>query len=510
MSLPAAIHDRIERCSSLPTLPAVALRVIELCQEEQLDLNQIASAIANDPALSVKLMRTANSPIFALRREVTSIPNAVSLLGVNAVRTLVLSFSLSKVCQTGGRAGLSDYWRRSLLSALAARELCQGGLVGMREEAFLCALLQDIGMLAMAQALGRPYTKVLEEARRDHDKLIALECEQFGGDHATVGKWLLNRWRVPAFLAEVVGASHGGAPQAERGGSGPGRILTEIVALSGRFADLWTGDANQAPALLVRQAERARQATLRVDIDAVTAALIAQAPHIGPLFDLKLDSAEMAATLEQAHEVLVALSVRTSQELSGIHQTLARLESRTATLLAEAHRDPLTGLANRSHTTVYLEEVFSAALCSNRQLGAIFADVDYFKSINDSYGHAAGDAVLQSVAQTISRSVRGGDFVGRWGGEEFVIVMLSENESDLAVVAQRIRDNVAETAHLIGNGVSVPVTISLGCALLDRRRHRRAADLIEEADRAMYDAKRAGRNRFQLADSPTQLPALSF
>ena len=128
----------------------------------------------------------------------------------------------------------------------------------------------------------------------------------------------------------------------------------------------------------------------------------------------------------------------------------------------------------------------------------IFADVDHFKRVNDTYGHAAGDSVLQSVAQTITRSVRGGDFVGRWGGEEFVVVMRADSLSDLSAVAERVRSNVAETQHPIPGGRYLPLTVSLGCALLDTKHHHKATDLLGEADAAMYDAKRAGRNQFRM------------
>ena len=96
------------------------------------------------------------------------------------------------------------------------------------------------------------------------------------------------------------------------------------------------------------------------------------------------------------------------------------------------------------------------------------------------------------------RSVRGGDLVGRWGGEEFVVVMRADTLADLAAVAERIRANVAETQHLISGGRVLPLTVSLGCALLDTKRHQKAADLLSEADGAMYDAKRAGRNQFRM------------
>jgi diguanylate cyclase (GGDEF)-like protein len=498
MNLPTPIRERLERCTTLPSLPSVAIRILELCQQEQLDLSQISKVISNDPALSAKLMKTANSPIFALRREVTTISYAVSLLGISAIRTLVLSFSLAANCQTGNHRRLRDFWRRSMLSAMAAREICRVPYGGMQEEAFLGALLQDIGMLALAQALGMQYTKVLEAADGDHDKLVELEREAFGGDHAEVGAWLLTRWRVPAMLAQVVAASHSAWQTEEPGGTGLDHALKHIVALSGRFADQWTGVPAEAATKLAEAVKTCGGAGIAVDIDAVNAHLVQQAPTMAPLFNVQLDATGMAAVLEQAQEVLMALSLRASQELTDIHQALARLESRTATLLVEAQRDQLTAVANRGYTSSYLDEVFQAAIDSNKLVGVIFADVDHFKKVNDTHGHVAGDTVLQSVAQTMVRSVRGGDFVGRWGGEEFVVIMRADSANDLAAVAERIRANVAETAHSIA-GRPMSVTISLGCALLEASRHRTSADLLEEADRALYQAKREGRNQFRLS-----------
>ncbi|MFN7921832.1 MAG: HDOD domain-containing protein [Bryobacteraceae bacterium] len=495
------IREKLERCSTLPTLPSVAIRILELCQQEALDLNQITSVISNDPALAAKLIKTANSPIFALRKEVTTISYAVSLLGVSAVRTLVLSFSLSKECQTGNHSSLKNFWRRSVLSAIAARQLCRDEHVGLREEAFLCGLLQDIGMLALSRALGSQYNKLLTMAGRDHDALCDLERSAFGVSHAEVGSWLLGRWRVPHLLADVVGASHDPS-KIEPSNDDVGHLAC-IVAASARFADLWAGDPAKAPASLGE--ELARWPAGAVDVEGVNAHLIEQAPQLAPLFDIVLDVTEMSTVLEQAQDALVAISMQASRELTDIHAALARLESRTATLLAEAQRDALTGVANRGYTSSYLDDVFRAAVESSRPIGVIFADVDHFKSVNDTHGHAAGDAVLQSVAQCITRSLRGGDFVGRWGGEEFVIILRADQPSEVAMIAERIRTNIAAAPHSIGAGRSLPVTVSLGCALLEPRRHRTPADLLAEADRALYAAKRGGRNRSERADEALQL-----
>ncbi len=501
MTLPQQIRDRIERCTTLPSLPAVALRVLELCQQERLDLGEIAKVISSDPALAAKLVRTANSPIFALRREVTTIAYAISLLGINAVRTLVLSFSLSKACRTEKNGGMDNYWRRSVLAALASRQICQGPMFGLREEAFLCALLQDIGMLAMANALGKSYIDILKKAGADHDDLIRREREAFGGYHADVGAWLLERWRVPATLSSAVAASHDSTRL--QNPSEDLRFLSRAARLGARFADQLIGDPQHSTERLNQ--ELAAWPDEPVKAEAVNLVLLEQGPELAPLFDIRLEASEMSAALSQAQEIMLALSVRASQELNDIHETLARLESRTATLLAESQRDALTGIANRGYTMSYLDEVFRAAVESGKPVGTIFADVDHFKKINDTHGHAAGDAVLQSVAQCISRSVRGGDFVGRYGGEEFLIVLRADSPNELSAVAERVRQNIEITAHPLGGGRTLGTTISLGCALLDPLRHRTAQDLTNDADQALYAAKRGGRNRVELATGSREL-----
>ena len=482
-----ALLEKLERCSSLPSLPAVAIEILDLCQKD--DSGKITDAIARDPALSIKLLKTANSPMFAMRSEVSTISSAVSVLGTNAIRTLVLSFTL-----VGGNksAGLSsNYWRRSLLSAMAAREIAS--FCGSdREEAFLAGLLQDIGMLALSRVASVPYSKILQEAGLDHDRLAQLELAAFGVGHPEVGAWLLTRWKAPKLLAEAVAGSHPSETPPVISNVGGAVNLGELAALAGRFADLWSGDPKTAPINLVETIKKRWAGAIL--IEPVSAHLLAYAPQLAPLFEVKLSAEEMADVLEQAQEAMLNLSMQSTQEVQTANAALARLETRTADLLAEAQRDALTGVANRGYTDKYLDEVFSAAIEANRTIGVIFADVDHFKRVNDNHGHGAGDAILKSVSQCISSSVRGGDFVGRYGGEEFVVIVRADSIDELGAVAERIRSNMASKPHFIDSGSSLQITISLGSTLLNPAIHRTPAEFLSEADSALYAAKRAGRN----------------
>ncbi len=170
------------------------------------------------------------------------------------------------------------------------------------------------------------------------------------------------------------------------------------------------------------------------------------------------------------------------------------------TLKCEAAHDRLTGIWNRGAIVDLLEREARLSLRSGRPLGLIMTDVDHFKKINDAYGHLVGDSVLCEVARRLARSVRTYDYVGRYGGEEFLLVLTECTPSDLAVTAERIRLAIAEQQIPTGAG-AVRATISLGLAALQIEPLGTLAveKLLRAADAALYRAKSNGRNRVESA-----------
>jgi len=156
-----------------------------------------------------------------------------------------------------------------------------------------------------------------------------------------------------------------------------------------------------------------------------------------------------------------------------------------------AHQDKLTGLFNRQYFDNAYKRIFQEAEANKSSLSLLFIDIDHFKLINDEYGHQMGDEILKIVANLISASCRKEDVIGRWGGEEIVVILPGTAACDALKVAEDIRKIVAqETKNLTG----LKVMVSIGVANFPEDCHEPKL-LIEYADKALYKAKRRGRNR---------------
>lgn len=194
---------------------------------------------------------------------------------------------------------------------------------------------------------------------------------------------------------------------------------------------------------------------------------VSRADEIGNLADAFND---MAQNIEQTHQHLASLS----------------------------ERDPLTGMLNRRGFDPRFERQLRQAEAGTRDLALIMIDIDHFKSVNDTHGHATGDQVLVAVADTIRNCLRAGDFSARFGGEEFIVCLPDENRDTGLTVAERIREAIARLPLASGEGTAITVTASAGVALYPSCGQECRA-LIEAGDAALYAAKANGRNRVELA-----------
>ena len=493
---------QIIQSPKLPSLPAAAARLLDLLQDPDSGVRDMVDVIKTDPALTARILQAANASSLGVSRSISSIELAVPLLGKTVVTTLTLNFSLlsKRSLGPGGQELLDDYWLGAVIHANAAQQLSSFVKVP-GEELFLGGLLADVGRLAMIATSVEDYLRVTE--LRETDDLSDTEAERtvFGFTHADVGEILAKKWGLPAELTTAI-ATHHNEPteQLWSQAASPLAKATNIAAIA---TDLLKGRTD--PTLLERFNAGSRHLLGICEGEARQYLVEAHATteKVAELLAADTSSLDDVETiLARATEKLVQITLE-AQKLT--EQTLAdkeelerknrALENRNRELLERATRDELTGLPNRHFLTDFISAEWQRCFEERIPLGIILADIDHFKSVNDTYGHQAGDAVLRAVAAVIDKVTRRNDIVARYGGEEFVLVAPSVGVEDLGFIAERFRSAVSESMVVLPCGQEIQVTVSVGGAYVVPQRHFTHEQLIEAADKAMYVCKQQGRNR---------------
>lgn len=199
-----------------------------------------------------------------------------------------------------------------------------------------------------------------------------------------------------------------------------------------------------------------------------------------------------------ALDMSLAIETYHLTHVQALEETLDRSQRQQKTLRVAATTDSLTGLANHEAIISELEKALQKPLQKNHPVVAIMADIDYFKEVNDNYGHQVGDKVLIEVAQRTRSALRDFDEIGRYGGEEFLLVLNGAGLTTARNVAERIREHVANQPINL-QGLEIQTSISLGVAAA--RPGELADELLARADRALYQAKATGRNCVIIADA---------
>jgi len=489
-------------CPALPSLPTVALEVLELTRDANVNLSRLATTIQNDMALSAKVLRTVNSTYYGLQKPCPTIQRAITYLGLNTVKALVLGFSLVEIVGRGNPLfDYSDFWRRSLTCAAAARRLATAHRRCDAEEAFTCSLLQDIGMLAILAAAPERYAEVIAAIEGDHRRLPAQERSSFGFDHTEVGEQLGARWRLPAqFLLAI--RSHHATDIPETNEAAPlCRTAAFCCELSSvlHLAEPWQALASSSRRLADWFGLSGE------DLRAVIGALREDARQLARFFEVD------AGAGPSTSEILAAAEEVAIQHYVAVDREHASLLRNNLELTRQVTTDPLTGVGNRRHFDEQITTRFDQAIAFSGSLGLLLIDADHFKSLNDEHGHQVGDAVLTSIAQRLQRGVRDRDLVCRYGGEEFAVIVPGASVSEITTVAERLRRSISETpfesAKPDGSPLSLNLTVSIGVTVLGPESFSVLSTsdlLVSTADKALYAAKQGGRNCVRLFRARTQ------
>ena len=482
---------KVLSCPKLPTLPAVALRVIELTGDENVSMRELARVIEFDQGLAARILKTVNSAFYGLPKQCSTLTHAQSLLGLEAIKTLALGFSVVSTLNDGSEESF-DYdahWRRAIYSAIGAK--ITAGLVrrGDAEEVFLGGLLQDMGVIAMVRALGDDYLQVVLDCAGDHHALVKAELAHFELQHPDVGAMLAERWRFPGALVMPI-------KYHERPSAAPmsGRDQARMVALGNLVADVLTQEDRAH--WLSQFYQRANQwfSLTATQADEIIEAATTNARDLARMFDLDLGVIPRAADiLEIASERLASIALMENR----------RAEEAVAET-AEARRaltvDPLTGLGTRGAFVEHVSALFDE-ITDGASLSVILLDADTFRAINDELGEEMGDVVLAHLAQRLASLFEPeGVAAYRYGGEEFGVVLTGTDRRTATALADRIRGEISgaplDVGPILSDGIGpVRLTLSVGVATADAETAgvlTRAERLIHAADKAVGAAKQSG------------------
>ena len=210
----------------------------------------------------------------------------------------------------------------------------------------------------------------------------------------------------------------------------------------------------------------------------------------GKLLKFRVNCTPILNDQERVQGMLVSLD-----DVTQLEETIRELESSKAELEHLAMRDPLTGCFNRRALFEAFEDLCSLGLSDGNDLGCIMTDIDHFKSFNDRFGHAVGDQVIQVVANILSTTLRPTDIIGRYGGEEFCILLPGEGPEGTAMAAERLRKAIeVQASQTVRTTHGTKITMSFGISCLSLGAAD-ALELVHQADRGLYAAKQGGRNQ---------------
>jgi len=479
--------EDVLNCPSLPTLPAVAAKLIELTADPDVQISEIAKVVQQDQALAVKVLKTVNSSYYGLSNKCGSIDRAMGYLGLNTVKSLVLGFSLVEVTSNSDHDGFDmiGHWRRTLLGATASRSIAENFKLSDKDDVFTAALFQDMGMLATFTAMKESYSDTIKGI--DHAQVCPAETKSFGFTHEKVGAELARKWKLPDNISAAIAHHH--HPDQATGGD---MEMVRAVSLGTQVAEALS---ESSPAKAIQRIE-SQTATWfpnqKIDILALFEEVNESAKELATLFNTEIGDLKD-----------VKLLMLQAQERGLEHQIL--MQRQTEDLEKQALTDGMTKIPNRKAFDNEVTKAFNEYKESGAAFAVLFFDADKFKSVNDTLGHAAGDAVLIELAKRAAKTVGDEGTVCRYGGEEFGVVLPGYSATKAAVLAECLRFDMNATPIDISEAGEAPgeilVSVSVGVSATDAGpadRLIKPEQMVIEADLGVYAAKEFGRNTVQI------------
>ena len=500
---PEDVLKSVMASDSLPTLPTVASKLVSMTSKEETTIKDIADVISKDVSLSAKLLKVANSSFYSFPTKIGTINQAVSVMGTNAVRSLVLSFSFLNI-RPSKRNDIFNYdrfWEKSLAAAVAAKLITADFEHIEAEEIFIAGLLQNIGEMIIARVFPGEYQRILERTGQGQVSVPAAEKEVLGTDHTFIGYAVTRNWKFPAFLIEPIRYHH--HPEAFKNKDANIKLALNAVHLSDIIVNILYSPRPETFHKQFKEKCRSLVGLEEQTIERILETVHTEIEQIAYDFGLQIENPKpIQEILQEANIALSLMNLNYEQMNKALVKAKLQLQSLTRELAEKnqrleklAHVDGLTEVYNHRFFQNFLEKEVSRADRNEKSISLVMIDVDHFKAFNDEYGHLAGDLVLKELCRLIQAHLREYDLLARYGGEEFVVVLPETDIGDAEIVAEKLRTMVA--SHTINDAErDYQITVSMGVAAIRPARDSlKRSDLVDFADKAMYESKRKGRNQ---------------
>jgi diguanylate cyclase (GGDEF)-like protein len=493
--------DLLELASGLELLPstcAVPMRILQLHRSSTASMNEFADVISVDAGLSAKILAIVNSSAFGTSGRITRLSHALPRIGIKNLLPLVFGISLGGIFNklalpSDERATL---WRSSLLKGIAARELAQTLAPEMAEEAFLCGLLQDVALpvIYAADRSAWPETVALLQIDADDER---LEREQllYGIGHAELGGHVAAGMGLPELFQHAIHKHHDATATIDGESQGLIRAVQGAAAVPHRIiqvnARTLQGLATAVRTAMSEQPPAEHAKTLRRIISSYGEMLASFGGGDESNVGFKTFLQSLCEEIVQAMESAVSESTTVITNLKARETELLDKVDQLQHDAAQSDYDSLTGLLNRRGFYPRAKRLLSLAREYAWPCAIGFIDLNDLKHLNDSYGHASGDAALVSCASRLAESMNGYGIAARMGGDEFAVMILDRDLSAVQADVERIRQCLTDFVIDVG-AEKVATGASVGILVIELPSPAHDIDsLLKRADETMYQSKRS-------------------
>jgi diguanylate cyclase (GGDEF)-like protein len=492
----------LKNISSLPSLPAVAVKIIQEIRKDKSSIGKLADIISVDPALTAKMLKVANSSFYGLSYQIDSVQGAINVLGLDAIKNIALSFVIVKGFKRDSVDEFDQelFWKRSVTAAVCA-DILAARMKADRDDVFVTALLMDIGVLVMYLGRSDDYLKVIDEKIISNTTTSEAENVIFGIDHQEVGSGILKEWGIPENIYRPIAFHHKiqDAPSGVRETAG-------ILMLSDMASSVYHGSKSPEKLNMLNRLLQDRMHMTEPEINAfidsiaektveILTSFEIDAGGVKPYSEVRSEAVKEFGKLNMTYEQLVVelqeerkKTARLAVELKNSHEHMRML----------SNKDGLTGIYNHRFFQEHLDRELERAERYSRNLSLVMIDIDYFSKVNEAHGYTQGDIVIRAIAEIFQQVVRKPDTVVRYGGEEFAIILPETDIRRAISAAERLRQMV-ERLEIKIEGHAVKVTVSVGITMYEPQKNtKNKTKLIEAASKALHYSKVTGRNKLSV------------